>query len=399
MKKINALITATALTLTAVTSAIQMSASAELIGMNNRTEQWKYNDMLITADRYTDGTIIINAVAEETSEIPLNIKEFIQFDNDYYKMTALDGILCENTPFSKERYGKEKTSFGIPMYYEKTEYKPKMKWVECDYTLPETKKDELIIKLKFELINELELSESTTIDAFGEQFRINGDEISNHDEYIGNDVVYGVSDDLGYAVFNYSIHKNGDIDVVAYNRKHDDYITSLEKNYVTIPTYYDIKSTPVADDMHFTELINDDVKGYETFELPEVTSQGAFFWFQIINTDKDSIHNATDSLNDNIKILDKEFNGDFLNALHKSANKLSGDSNCDGEVNMADAVLIMQYLSSPDRYTLTAQGKINADCTSRQEYIFNSGDGVTNADALEIQRYILKLIDSLTDYE
>ncbi len=308
-------------------------------------------------------------------------------------MTALDGVLCENTPFSKERYGKEKTSFGIPIY-DAEEYKPKIKWIECDYTLPETKKDELIISLKFELINELEMPETTIIDVLGERFKISGYEISDHDEYIGNDIVYGVSEDLKYAVFNYSIHKNGDIDFVAYNRKHDDYITSLSHSYVVIPSYYDLKNTPIADDLYFTEVENSLKKGYETPELPEVTSQGAYFWCKIVNNDEESLQNAANKT-DNIKILDKEFSGEFLNILHKSANKLAGDSNCDGEVNMADAVLIMQYLSSPDRYTLTAQGKINADCTSKEEFIRNSGDGVTNADALEIQRYMLKLIDTL----
>lgn len=41
------------------------------------------------------------------------------------------------------------------------------------------------------------------------------------------------------------------------------------------------------------------------------------------------------------------------------------------------------------------KGKINADCTSKEDFIRNSGAGVTNADALEIQRYMLKLIDAL----
>mgnify|MGYP003290146268 CR=1 FL=1 len=73
-----------------------------------------------------------------------------------------------------------------------------------------------------------------------------------------------------------------------------------------------------------------------------------------------------------------------------------GDSNCDGTVNMADAVLIMQALANPDKYGLdgsdethiTAQGKLNADCDL-------SSTGMTNADALAIQKYMLKLVDKL----
>lgn len=71
---------------------------------------------------------------------------------------------------------------------------------------------------------------------------------------------------------------------------------------------------------------------------------------------------------------------------------LWGDANCDGEVNMADAVLIMQYLANPDTYGLnkpdgiTEKGKANADVASH-------GDGITNNDALEIQSYKLGIID------
>lgn len=70
-----------------------------------------------------------------------------------------------------------------------------------------------------------------------------------------------------------------------------------------------------------------------------------------------------------------------------------GDANCDNKVDMSDAVLIMQSLSNPDKYGLggtddsaiTKQGLLNAD-------VFNHGDGVTNNDALEIQKYKLNLI-------
>ena len=61
---------------------------------------------------------------------------------------------------------------------------------------------------------------------------------------------------------------------------------------------------------------------------------------------------------------------------------LTGDANEDGDVNMADAVLIMQTLSNPDEYKLTPQGMANAD-------IAGDGDGVTAMDALTIQLSIL----------
>ncbi|WP_294753020.1 serpin family protein [uncultured Ruminococcus sp.] len=67
---------------------------------------------------------------------------------------------------------------------------------------------------------------------------------------------------------------------------------------------------------------------------------------------------------------------------------ISGDVNCDGAVDMADAVLIMQALANPDKYGingtaenhLTEQGRLNGD--------FN-GDGLTVGDALTIQKKLL----------
>ena len=77
---------------------------------------------------------------------------------------------------------------------------------------------------------------------------------------------------------------------------------------------------------------------------------------------------------------------------------LYGDANCDGDVSVADAVLIMQALANPSKYgadgtdtqKITAKGLANADCC-------NTGDGVTNLDALAIQKYKLNLIDSLPE--
>lgn len=57
----------------------------------------------------------------------------------------------------------------------------------------------------------------------------------------------------------------------------------------------------------------------------------------------------------------------------------TGDANEDGEVSIADAILIMQAIMNPDEYSLTKQGAINADI---------DGDGVTTADALAIQEVL-----------
>ena len=70
------------------------------------------------------------------------------------------------------------------------------------------------------------------------------------------------------------------------------------------------------------------------------------------------------------------------------ASSLKGDVNCDGEVDMSDAVLIMQALANPNKYGengtaenhLTAQGKENGDF---------DGDGLTVGDAQTIQKKLL----------
>ncbi len=56
-----------------------------------------------------------------------------------------------------------------------------------------------------------------------------------------------------------------------------------------------------------------------------------------------------------------------------------GDANCDGKVEIADATLILQFLTNKDEYSLTAQGLLNAD-------VSGNNDGVTAQDALVIQQ-------------
>ena len=63
---------------------------------------------------------------------------------------------------------------------------------------------------------------------------------------------------------------------------------------------------------------------------------------------------------------------------------VKGDANDDGNLALSDAITIMQTVGNPDEYKLTAQGEYNAD-------IAGDSDGITNLDALTIQRKLLKL--------
>ena len=66
-------------------------------------------------------------------------------------------------------------------------------------------------------------------------------------------------------------------------------------------------------------------------------------------------------------------------------NFVDGDSNCDKQLDMADAVLIMQALANPNKYSISAQGSFNADI---------NGDGLTVGDAQSIQKILLGLADN-----
>ncbi len=68
-------------------------------------------------------------------------------------------------------------------------------------------------------------------------------------------------------------------------------------------------------------------------------------------------------------------------------NTLIGDANEDGAVDLADATAIIQHIGNEDKYALSEQGLVNADCTD---------DGkVTGADAIAIQKLEAKQITKL----
>lgn len=77
-----------------------------------------------------------------------------------------------------------------------------------------------------------------------------------------------------------------------------------------------------------------------------------------------------------------------------------GDANCDGGVDLSDAILIMQSIANPNKYGLggtaktaiTEKGKELAD-------VDTSVKGLTGNDAVMIQKYLLKLISSLDPSE
>lgn len=64
----------------------------------------------------------------------------------------------------------------------------------------------------------------------------------------------------------------------------------------------------------------------------------------------------------------------------------AGDADCDGDVDITDAAKIMSNVSNTEKYPLSDQGYANSD-------IYQRGDGLSNMDALEIQKYLVQISD------
>ncbi len=134
-----------------------------------------------------------------------------------------------------------------------------------------------------------------------------------------------------------------------------------------------LQSVSNCDDRYllFNEQINNDITPTAGMEL-DITYDGGMFKLDSVMT-----------IGDVKKVSVVSEKNEFL----------KGDTNCDGGVDMADAVLIMQALANPNKFGefntefnyLTALGRLNGDM---------NGDGLTVGDAQAIQRKLLGL-----DYE
>ncbi len=71
-------------------------------------------------------------------------------------------------------------------------------------------------------------------------------------------------------------------------------------------------------------------------------------------------------------------------------NVLYGDANVNGEVEVADAVFILQSFANPNEYTLTPEGENNGDVNQR-------GNRIDPEDALSIQKYKAEIILELPE--
>ena len=81
-----------------------------------------------------------------------------------------------------------------------------------------------------------------------------------------------------------------------------------------------------------------------------------------------------------------------------AADGLYGDANCDGTVDMSDAVLIMQSLANPAKYGIngTNENHITQKGIDLAD-VSENGNGLTTNDALAVQNYLLGNVKSLPE--
>lgn len=105
----------------------------------------------------------------------------------------------------------------------------------------------------------------------------------------------------------------------------------------------------------------------------------------VLNSTKFITPMTTSSVYDVVKYTDaviRNENGITLSSTSITMDAtLLGDVNLDGVVNNSDAELIMKHVSNAYAYPLNDKQKDAAD-------VYNRGDGISNMDALTIQKYV-----------
>lgn len=77
-------------------------------------------------------------------------------------------------------------------------------------------------------------------------------------------------------------------------------------------------------------------------------------------------------------------------ASETDADVLYGDADLSGDIGISDAAVIMSYVTNSEKYPLSEQALNNAD-------IYQRGDGISNMDALAVQKKLAQLITSLPE--
>lgn len=412
-------ISALALSFSAV-AAVAPSASAAMTNADLAVvkEDRDVSDGIETSYQlYNDGTARVTV--KSTVDVDLSkdkdfdLTEHISYDKSLYDMEMLDGLDC----YASYKPFADGSSKNYPLVFD--EHKSNETFATTTDILVRTEdgypdkltKGDVLLDLKFTLIGDIE--KGTIIKVNSCTVHVEPEMITISPESTENAILWYETERDNGLVYECSIHRSGVIDYVVYNADpliepdHEGNLYTLDKDFgFEVPTGYAV-AYDFAPTVQGIGLDKADVKdGYSGYHIwsgaikpksaedvkEPKAEKGAFFWAQLTPE------------KDRAEFADIEFaglspiSGAMIEHIDCYTKMISGDANCDGNVNMSDAVMIMQSLANPDKYKLTSQGALNADCTSLIT-LDNGGDGVTNKDALAIQQYILELIDSLPPTE
>ena len=133
-----------------------------------------------------------------------------------------------------------------------------------------------------------------------------------------------------------------------------------------------------------------DLSSFDTSNVTNMSEMfsGCFSLVNVIVGDNWSIESVTDNEDmfcDCVNLKDS-----VIELINSQIIYSSGDANCDKDVDMSDAVLIMQSLANPNKYGLNGTDEHHIteegiNCADVDE----NGNGITVSDALKIQRYLL----------
>lgn len=134
-----------------------------------------------------------------------------------------------------------------------------------------------------------------------------------------------------------------------------------DKEFITISKEVDINGDGKINGSDVSAFIESyfETHPYETIDLNAAKA----------STLKSVTVSSADTVNDVIENYFKD---------HPKTNVVYGDANHDGNVTVADAVAIMQFIGNRDKYDLSPEGKIAADV--------DGVPGITGTDALTIQK-------------
>ena len=379
MKKISAFVTAITLTSSLLPTNILANASDnESIIMFTRNElyQFKCYANELSPDINGDGVFDICDAFELKLYSNRFCESFEKYDYDQSKYTELAELYSRSASERiLECYNAEGVFTFLPVGKEGAEYLSRY-YLYLNGSYPSddeiysslenrkyfTSADDEDIAEFVRYINELRES-IIYADDYEPENKYSDEQLEAFERFDNNDINADINRDSvvdfldAYDVLVYSVLKNNRGQTAANN----DYLS--EETWLMIEQNGDVTLNGVVDEKDYELLMSYYCRN---------TIDPSFSRDDCINRIVEHIKKKNESTG---YVDAKEIYNSFF---ADEADSLKGDANCDGNVSVADAVAVLQYIGSRDRYPLKEQGRKNADV---------NGDGsVTALDALEIQK-------------